>query len=209
MARPARACSTSTRIKSRCTCTARGGSCASNWSVRHDATRFERRVGVDPARSVGRRQPGRREPRRAWQLRSRRIARLAAAAERAVAVHRALRASPPAAMPPGLRRRLLAIPGRSPRARPSFFAPALASAAAAVAVVAVALWLVPEPPAPVDPRAVAAAQDLETRDALLAEERARHPRTRHECRRHRLARCARREPRRARSRYRRNRRLRP
>jgi hypothetical protein len=88
--------------------------------------------------------------------------RLAAAAERAVAVHRALRASQPAPMPRGLRRRLLGIPGRSPRARPSFFVPALASAAAAVAVVAVALWLVPEPPAPVDPRAIAAAQELET-----------------------------------------------
>lgn len=88
--------------------------------------------------------------------------RIRAAAERAVAVRRALRASPPAAMPPGLRRRLLGIPGQSPRARHSFFVPALASAAAAVAVVAIALWLVPEPPAPVDPRAVAAAQELET-----------------------------------------------
>jgi len=86
---------------------------------------------------------------------------LAAAAERALAVHRALRATPPAPMPPDLRRRLLAIPGRSPRAR-SFMLPAFASAAAAVAVVVVALWLQPEPPAPVDPRAIAAAQELET-----------------------------------------------
>ena len=88
--------------------------------------------------------------------------RLAAAAERAVAVQRALRASPPAPMPPGLRRRLLAIPSRSPRTRRTFFVPALASAAAAVAVVAVALWLTPELAAPIDPRAVAAAQELET-----------------------------------------------
>ena len=45
------------------------------------------------------------------------------------------------------------------------------------------------------------------RDALLAEERAHHPRTRHECRRHRLARRVRRKPRGART-SRRNRRLR-
>ena len=63
-------------------------------------------------------------------------------------------------IPPGLRSRLLAIPGRSPRAR-SFTLPAFASAAA-VAVVAVALWPRPEPPAPVDPRAIAAARELET-----------------------------------------------
>ncbi len=88
--------------------------------------------------------------------------RLAAAAERAAAVHRALRASPPAAMPRGLRWRLLGIPGRAPRARRSFFVPALASAVAAAAVVAVALSLRPEPVPPVDPRAVAAAQELET-----------------------------------------------
>ena len=87
---------------------------------------------------------------------------LRAAAERAVAVHRALRSSQPAPMPRGLRRRLFAIPGRAPRARRSFFVPALASAAAAVAVVAVALWRVPQPPAPVDPRVAAAAQDFET-----------------------------------------------
>jgi anti-sigma factor RsiW len=87
-------------------------------------------------------------------------ARLERAAERAVAVQRALLASPPAALPPGLRRRLLAIPGRAPHAR-SFALPAFASAAAAVAVVAAAIWLRPEPPAPVDPRVVAAAQELE------------------------------------------------
>ena len=87
--------------------------------------------------------------------------RLKGAAERAIAVQRALRASPPAAMPPGLRRRLLAIPSRAPHAR-SFALPAFASAAAAVAVVAGVLWLRPEAPPPVDPRVVAAAQDLET-----------------------------------------------
>jgi hypothetical protein len=86
--------------------------------------------------------------------------RLKAAAERAVAVQRALRASP-AALPRGLRRRLLGIPGRAARAR-SFALPAFASAMAAVAVVAVALWPRPEPSAPIDPRAVAAAQELET-----------------------------------------------
>jgi anti-sigma factor RsiW len=86
---------------------------------------------------------------------------LAAAAERALAVHRALRATPPAPMPPGLRRRLLAIPGREPRAR-SFALPVFASAAAAVAAIAVSVWLRTEAPTPVDPRAVAAAQDLET-----------------------------------------------
>jgi hypothetical protein len=89
--------------------------------------------------------------------------RLDAAAKRAVAVHRALHEpSSSAAMPSGLRRRLLAIPSPLPRAR-SFALPAFASVAAAVAVVAGALWLEPEPPpAPVDPRVAAAAQELET-----------------------------------------------
>lgn len=89
--------------------------------------------------------------------------RLRAAAQRAVAVHRALRASWPAAsMPRGLRGRLLAIPGRSARAR-SYGLPAFAGAAAvAVAVVATAIWLRPEQPPAVDPRVAAAAQDLET-----------------------------------------------
>ena len=86
--------------------------------------------------------------------------RLKSAADRAVAVHRALRASRPESMPPGLRRRLLAIPGRAPRTR-SFAWPAFASVAAA-AIVAAVLWLRPEPPAPVDPQVAAAAQDFET-----------------------------------------------
>jgi len=88
--------------------------------------------------------------------------RLMAAAERAVAVHRALGAAPPRAMPSGLRRRLLAIPAQAPRARRSYFVPALASAAAAAAIVATALWLRPELPPPVDPRVAAATQDFET-----------------------------------------------
>ena len=88
--------------------------------------------------------------------------RLRAAAERAVAVHRAMCAAPAVQMPRGLRRRLLAIPSHAPRARRSYFVPALASAAAAAANVAVALWLRPEPPPPIDPRVAAAAQDLET-----------------------------------------------
>jgi hypothetical protein len=88
--------------------------------------------------------------------------RLMAAAERAVAVHRALGAAEPATMPSGLRRRLLAIPSRAPRARRSYFMPALVSAAAAAAIVATALWLRPEPPPPVDPRVAAATQDFET-----------------------------------------------
>jgi anti-sigma factor RsiW len=90
-------------------------------------------------------------------------ARLKSAAERAVAVQRALRAEQPQPLPRGLRRRLLAIPSESPRAR-SFALPALASAAAAAAVVAAVLWLTPEPPAPadVDPRVAAAAEDFET-----------------------------------------------
>ena len=87
---------------------------------------------------------------------------LAAAAERAVAVRRALRESAPVSMPRGLRGRLLAIPGQAPRARRSYLIPALASAAAAAVIVAVAL-LKPEPAEPPsDPRVVAAAQDLET-----------------------------------------------
>ena len=65
-------------------------------------------------------------------------------------------------MPRGTAPPLARDSGPSRRTRASFCWPAFASAAAAVAVVAVALWLRPEPPAPVDPRAVAAAQDLET-----------------------------------------------
>jgi len=87
---------------------------------------------------------------------------LKAAAERAVAVQRALREPAAVQMPRGLRGRLLAIPGQAPRARRSFFLPALASAAAVVAVVVVALWLRPEPPAPqVDPQVAAVTQDVE------------------------------------------------
>jgi anti-sigma factor RsiW len=85
---------------------------------------------------------------------------LAAAAERAAAVQRALRALPHERMPAGLRRRLLAIPAGSTGRRPSFLWPAMASAAAAVAIVGVALWLRPDPPAPLDERAVAI-QELE------------------------------------------------
>jgi ferric-dicitrate binding protein FerR (iron transport regulator) len=88
--------------------------------------------------------------------------RLRAAAERAFAVHRALRASVPPPMPRGLRLRLLAIPRRSNAGR-SFALPALASAAAAVAVVAVAIWLRPEAPVQPDER-TAAAQEA-TREA--------------------------------------------
>ena len=88
--------------------------------------------------------------------------RLRVAAERAVSVPRALHAAPAVRMPSGLRRRLLAIPSAAPRARRSFFIPALASAAAAAAVVALALWLRQPTEPPPDPRVVAAAQDLET-----------------------------------------------
>jgi len=104
--------------------------------------------------------------------------RLSAAAERAVAVHRALHEAPAAVrMPSGLRRRLLAIPGRAPRARRSLFVAALASAAAAAAVVAVALWLRPEtpPPSPDMSQLAAAQQDYETamrylqKSAVIAE----------------------------------------
>ena len=87
---------------------------------------------------------------------------LAAAAQRAAAMQRALRALPREPVPRGLRRRLLAIPRRSAGARRSFLLPAMASAAAAaVAVVAVAVWLRPDTPAPLDERA-AAIQEFET-----------------------------------------------
>ena len=87
---------------------------------------------------------------------------LAAAAERATAVQRALRTLPHERVPAGLRRRLLAIPAGSAGARPSYWLPAMASAAAAVAVVGVgvALWLRPDPPVTPDERA-AAIQELE------------------------------------------------
>jgi hypothetical protein len=87
--------------------------------------------------------------------------RLRAAAERAVAVHRALRASsPPAPMPAGLRRRLLAIPGGSSKnVWRGFALPVAAGVAAAVVAV---VWLRPEPPPQEDPRVAAVARDLET-----------------------------------------------
>jgi anti-sigma factor RsiW len=87
---------------------------------------------------------------------------LAAAAERAVAVQRALRETHSAPLPRGLRGRLLAIPSRAPRAWRSYFIPALASAVVAAAAVAIGLSLRPSPPPQVDPRVVAAAQNLET-----------------------------------------------
>jgi anti-sigma factor RsiW len=79
---------------------------------------------------------------------------LAAAADRAVAVHRALRASPAVPFPRELRRRLLGIPRRSPRARRAFWLPV--TAAAAVAAVAVAVWLERNVPEPASPRELAA-----------------------------------------------------
>jgi len=85
-------------------------------------------------------------------------ARLRAAAERAVAVRRALRDSPGASMPAGSRLRLLAIPGNP--SRTWFVAlPAMASALAA-AIVGAVLLLRPDAPPPIDQR-VAAVQDFE------------------------------------------------
>jgi hypothetical protein len=84
-------------------------------------------------------------------------ARLRAAAERAAAVHRALGMSPPERMPGGLRRRLLAIPGRQPRSTHWL---AWSAAATAAAIVAVALVVWPTAPPPIDQRA-AAIQDFE------------------------------------------------
>jgi anti-sigma factor RsiW len=85
--------------------------------------------------------------------------RLRAAAARAIAVHSALRASPPTPMPAGLRRRLLAIPGASRNVWRAF---ALPVAAGVAAVFVAAVWLRPEPPPQEDPRVAAVAQDLET-----------------------------------------------
>ena len=85
--------------------------------------------------------------------------RLRAAAERAVAVRRALRASPSAPMPGGLRRRLLAIPAGSVSVWRTFALPVAAAAAAAFVAI---VWLRPEPPPQQDPRVAAVAQDLET-----------------------------------------------
>lgn len=86
--------------------------------------------------------------------------KLQAAAERAAAVHRALRRLPQVRMPAELRRRLLSIPARAEQARPKRMWPAMASVAAAVAAVGIAVWLKPAPPAPPDERA-AAIQELE------------------------------------------------
>ena len=84
--------------------------------------------------------------------------RLRAAAERAVAVQRALRATPQPSMPRGLRWRLLTIPGQS--MWPTFALPA--AAAVAVAVVATTISLNPASPPPLDEQQVAALQDFET-----------------------------------------------
>lgn len=83
---------------------------------------------------------------------------LKAAAERAVAVRCALRATSASPMPAGLRRRLLAIPGRP--AWPSFALPA--GAIAALVVVTVAFTFRPETPPALDAQQVAAIQELET-----------------------------------------------
>jgi anti-sigma factor RsiW len=85
--------------------------------------------------------------------------KLRAAAERAVAVHRALRASAPEPVPAGLRRRLLAIPGGSGSTWRAFALPLAAGVAAAFVAV---VWLQPDPPPQLDPRVAAVAQDLET-----------------------------------------------
>ena len=119
--------------------------------------------------------------------------KLRAAAERAVAVQRALRASSPARMPAGLRRRLLAIPAGSSNVWRGFALPVAASVAAAFVA---AVWLRPEPPPPQeDPRVAAVAQDLEARDALSAKERTHHRKRSHERPRFGFARRSRRDPR--------------
>jgi anti-sigma factor RsiW len=84
-------------------------------------------------------------------------ARLRAAAERAAAVHRALRSTSPERMPGGLRWRLLAIPGRQARSTNWWV---WGAATTAAAIVAVALVLRPPAPPPIDPR-VAAVRDFE------------------------------------------------
>jgi hypothetical protein len=77
---------------------------------------------------------------------------LRAAAERALAVRRALRTGSRAPLPAGLRRRLLAIPGEP--VWPVVALPAAAGVAAAIVVAA--LWFRPEaPPLEIDQRAVA------------------------------------------------------
>jgi hypothetical protein len=81
--------------------------------------------------------------------------RLRAAVDRAAAVHRTLRETPPAALPRGLRRKLLAIPARPGyMAWPRFALPvAIAVGALAVAVV----WRQPAAPPSVDERMAAIA----------------------------------------------------
>jgi anti-sigma factor RsiW len=83
---------------------------------------------------------------------------LRAAAQRAVAVRRALRASAPEPMPAGLRRRLLAIPRGPRKVWRGFALPVAAGVAAAIVAV---VWLRPDMPPPADPRVAAAAQELE------------------------------------------------
>ena len=82
--------------------------------------------------------------------------RLRAAAERAVAVHRALCKPVPASLPCGLRRRLLAIPARPGRVWPRFALPV----AAGVAALAVAVWW-QRPVVPPPDERVAAIADFE------------------------------------------------
>lgn len=85
---------------------------------------------------------------------------LRAAAERAVAVHRALREQAAAPLPKGLRRRLLAIPSPPPSRQLRWALPA--AVAAGTAAVAVAVWLAQSstPPPATDPR-LAAIADFE------------------------------------------------
>jgi anti-sigma factor RsiW len=84
--------------------------------------------------------------------------RLRAAAERAAAVRRTLRETPPAPLPRGLRRNLLAIPApRAHMAWPRFALPV----AVAVAVLAVALWWQQPVAPPLDEQRVAAIADFE------------------------------------------------
>ncbi len=84
--------------------------------------------------------------------------RLRAAADRAVSVRRALRASPAPQMPSALRWRLLAIPGRC--AGLKFALPA--AVAAAAAIVAISISLRPQAPPALDAQQAAALQELET-----------------------------------------------
>ena len=80
--------------------------------------------------------------------------RLRAAADRAAAVHRALRETAPAALPRGLRGKLLAIPARQGRAWSRF---ALPVAVFGAAVLAVAVWRFQPVEPPPDARTAAIA----------------------------------------------------